>query len=97
MRFLYVLRATRLGMLTEGPTDEEARVVARHAEHLQRLAHEGTVHHFGRTAVDDERTLGLVVFEAEDEAAARALADADPAVAAGVMCAEVFPYRQAYP
>ena len=97
MRFLYMLRATRLAMLTDGPTPEEEAVVARHFQHLQRLAEDGTVLHVGRTANDDEHTMGLVIFEAPDEDAASAIAAADPAVAAGVMTAAVFPYRQVFP
>jgi len=97
MRFLYVLRATRLAMLTEGSTPEEEAVVDRHFQHLQRLARDGTVLHVGRTATNDEDTMGLVVFEAPDEPAARAIAEADPAVVAGVMTATVFPYRQVFP
>jgi uncharacterized protein YciI len=37
--------------------------------------------------------MGIAVFEAADEAAARAIMAADPAVSEGVMTAEVFPFR----
>jgi uncharacterized protein len=38
---------------------------------------------------------GIIVFEAQDEVAARAFVDADPAVSAGVMGAEFYPFRVA--
>jgi uncharacterized protein YciI len=36
---------------------------------------------------------GIVIYRAADASAARALADADPAVRDGIMSAEVFPFR----
>ncbi len=97
MRFIYVLSATRLEMLTVGPTPEEQAVVSEHAEHLLRLAEEGTVVHFGRTANNDERTLGIVIFDAADVGSAERILQSDPVIRAGVMRADLFPYRQAYP
>ena len=92
-QFVYVLRATRLGMLTEGPTPEERVVVKGHLEYLEGLAQAGVVLLAGRTQTADEKTFGLVVFQAESDDAARRIADSDPAVARGVMRAEVYPYR----
>jgi len=92
-QFVYVLRATRLGMLTEGPTPEERVVVKGHLEYLEGLAQAGVVLLAGRTQTADEKTFGLVVFQSESDDAARRIADGDPAVARGVMRAEVYPYR----
>jgi uncharacterized protein len=94
-QFIDVLRPTRLGMLTEGPTKDEASVVTRHVEYLQGLAEAGVVLLAGRTQTADERTFGLVVFRAESEEAARRIVDGDPAVAHRVMRAELYPYRVA--
>src|SRR5262249_29471981 len=92
-QFIYVVRPTRLQMLTEGPTPEEGAVGKRHLEYLEGLAKRGVVLMAGRTQTADDKTFGLVVFRAESEDAARRIADADPAVAHGVMRAEVYPYR----
>ncbi len=97
MRFLYVLRPTRLEMLTVGPSAEEQMIITRHAEHLHRLADEGAVHHFGRTMNNDEKTIGLVVFDAADLQAAEEVMHSDPAVEGKVMRAELFPYHQLHP
>jgi uncharacterized protein len=94
-QFLYTVRPTRLQMLTEGPTTDEASAVKRHLEYLQGLAEAGVVLLAGRTQTADERTFGLVVFRAESEEAARRIVDGDPAVAHGVMKAELYPYRVA--
>jgi len=95
MNYLIVLRPARVGMLTEGPTAEEAAIVARHFEYLQAQARAGRVRIAGRTTEDDERTLGLVLLAAASEEEARAFMLADPAVAQGVMRAELHPFRLA--
>ena len=48
-----------------------------------------------RTAEPLDRTFGLAIFEASDEAAARRFMEADPAMAEGVMTATLHPYRVA--
>ncbi len=97
MRFIYLLTPTRLEMLTDGPTPEEQAVVGEHLQHLHRLAGEGAVLHFGRTTNNDERTVGIVVFEAADMEAAERAVQSDPAVRGNVMRAELLPYHQVYP
>src|SRR5262249_62130869 len=92
-QFVYVLRAARLGMLTEGPTPEERAVVKGHLEYLERLAQAGVVLLAGRTQTADEKTFGLVVFPAEAQDAARRVADPGPAVAHGVLRAGGDPYQ----
>lgn len=94
LQFLYRLEPVRLGMLVE-PTPEEGEVVGKHFAYLERLTAEGTVFLAGRTLHTDETSFGLVVFRAPDEEAARGIMEADPAVRAGIMRAELFPYRVA--
>ncbi len=94
-QFLYRTQPTRVGMLTEGPTEREAKIVSEHFEHLRSLVARGTVLMAGRTLNSDERTFGIVVFVAESEAQAAELVRDDPAVKHGVMRAELFPYRVA--
>ena len=95
MNYLIVLRPVRAGMLTEGPTEQEAAIVARHFAYLQEHARAGRVRLAGRTTEDDERTIGLVLLAAASDAEARSIMDADPAVAEGVMRAELHPFRVA--
>lgn len=47
----------------------------------------------GRTLEENERTFGIVVFEAPSEKEAREFMDSDPTVVAGVMTCELHPYR----
>ena len=91
--FVYLLKATRLEMLTEGGTPHENEIVDTHFAYLQDLTERGIMILVGRTLNADERTLGIAVFRAESEDAARGIMENDPAVAGGVMHAELFPFR----
>jgi uncharacterized protein YciI len=92
-QFIYVVRPTRLEMLTAGPTPEEDAIVGAHFEYLEELAEKGTVLLVGRTQNNDGSTFGLCIFEAGSEEEAREIMNRDPAVDRGVMSAELFPYR----
>jgi len=90
-----VLKVTRLEMLTEGPTPEEDEIVGKHFAYLKDLTEKGIMILMGRTQNNDESTFGIAIFEAEDEGAARAIMENDPAVVGEVMRATLYPYRVA--
>ena len=92
-QFLYFLKPARVGMVTEGPTPEEAETVSRHFAYLSDLTDKGVMILVGRTQNKDESTIGIAIFEAEDELAARKIMENDPAVAGGVMQATLYPYK----
>ena len=91
--YLYKIQPTRLEMLTQGPTPEEAAIVAQHLAYLQRSAEQGVVVLAGRTQTADERAFGIVILRAASEEAARNVMNNDPAVQKGIMRAELYPYR----
>lgn len=93
--FLYRLHPTRPAMLTDGLTPAEREAVAAHLAHLQRLAAAGVVLLFGRTQTTDAATFGIVIFRADSADEARRIMEEDPAVRAGVMRADLFPFRVA--
>ena len=80
-------------------TKDDNATVGAHFVRLQRMTEEGKVVFFGRTQdttadgklVPD--TLGLIVLEAPDRAAAEAVLQGDPAVKAGIMRGKVFSYK----
>jgi uncharacterized protein YciI len=95
MQFLYRITPTRLGMVTEGPTDVEEAILTRHFNYLKSLTDQGTVLLFGRTQNSDETTFGIAIFRAESENEARSIMLNDPAVKGGLMRAELYPYKVA--
>lgn len=80
-------------MLTDGGTPEEQAAMGAHFERLRALTDDGVVVLAGPTLVTDERNYGVIVFRADDEDAAREFVEGDPAVAAGVMDAELLPFN----
>jgi uncharacterized protein YciI len=91
--FLYKLQLVRGDMLRAGPTDSEQVVVAEHFAYLQDLARQGVIILVGRTLNTDENAMGLAVFRAVSEDAARRIMNDDPAVKKGVMTATLYPFR----
>jgi uncharacterized protein YciI len=91
--YLYTIRPTRAAMLVEGPRPEEAAVVSDHFDYLSALVDQAVVVLAGRTLTTDERSFGIVIFRAESDDDARSIMENDPAVKAGVMRAELYPYR----
>jgi uncharacterized protein YciI len=91
--FLYKLQLVRGDMLRTGPTPQEQAVVAEHFAYLQDLTAKGVVIFVGRTLTTDENTMGLAVFRAESEEAARQIMNGDPAVKNGVMTATLYPFK----
>lgn len=75
------------------PADNAA--VAAHFQRLQQATKTGQVLLAGRTLEPGDRGLGLVIFEAEGEAEAKAFMAADPCVQQGVFTAELRPYYAA--
>jgi uncharacterized protein YciI len=80
--FIYRIQPTRLAMLTGGPTPEEQAVVAAHRAYLDRQA-----------AAADAAAFGIVILRADCADTARRVMTEDPAVRAGVMRGELFPFR----
>lgn len=93
--FLYVLRLAPNLHQDSGWTDRERGLVGAHFQYLKAATEAGQVLLAGRTNEPLDKTFGLVIFEADDEAAARRFMESDPAVKAGVMLATLHPYAVA--
>ncbi len=93
--FIYLLRLVPRLHHDDAWTDADRAIIGRHFAHLQSAAAAGQVILAGRTVREGDQTFGLVVFTSADESAARAFLLTDPAVAEGVMTAELHPFRVA--
>jgi uncharacterized protein YciI len=84
--WIYFLHPPR-PRFAETMTAEEGAVFAEHFAHLQRLLADGVLVLAGPTL--GETNTGIAIFEAPDEAAARAIMDSDPAIASGTVRGEL--------
>ena len=91
-QYLYLLRVAPALHDQAKWTQADNDAVSRHFVRLADAAKAGKVIFAGKTTEPLDTTFGLVVFEAESEAAARQFMESDPAVVAGVMSATLHPY-----
>ena len=93
--YLYVLRLAPRLYDQKAWSEADNAAVGRHFARLKQAMEAGQVILAGRTNEPLDKTFGLVIFEADDEAAARAFMEADPAVVSGQMTATLHPYALA--
>ena len=95
--FIYVLRLVpRLYDDTKW-TKEDNAVLDRHFIRFQEAVKSGQLILAGRTKEAGDKTFGIAIFRASDEAAARKFMESDPAVVAKLMTAELHPFFVALP
>ena len=80
-------------MLRDGLTDRENEIIESHFAYLSDLKEKGVVKLAGRTTNTDATSFGVMIFEAEDEDAAREIMANDPAIKGSVLAAQLFPFR----
>lgn len=79
-------------MLLGDMTDAERMLIGEHFAYWKDLTETGVALLVGRTQTTDSNTLGLAVFKAATEDAAKAIAENDPAVKGGVFVQRLDPY-----
>lgn len=94
-QFIYVLRLAPRLHSDSAWTKEDEMVIARHLTRFRHASDKGELILAGRTREPGDKTFGIAIFEAADEAAARAFMESDPAVVAGLMTAELHPFAVA--
>ena len=94
-QFIYVLRLVPRLYSDANWTKEDETVLERHFARFQEATKSGQLILAGRTKEPGDKTFGVSIFEAPDETAARAFMQADPAVAGGLMTAELHPFAVA--
>jgi uncharacterized protein YciI len=94
-QFIYVLRLVPRLYDDKNWTKEDKAVLERHFARFQEAIKSRQLILAGRTKEQGDKTFGIAIFEAPDEAAARAFMQADPAVESGLMTAELHPFAVA--
>jgi uncharacterized protein YciI len=95
MAFLYRLQPPQASFVQD-MNEAEAKVMERHIAYWQDLLGQGTALAFD-PVLHPEEPWGLGLLNLEDETAARAIGDADPAVASGVCTYDVVPMELVQP
>jgi len=94
-QFIYVLKLIPTLLNESNWTEKHEEIVSIHFRVLQELHRDGKLILAGRTLNMDEKTFGIVILEVRSEEEAQSIMKNDPAVAEGIMTAELFPYRVA--
>jgi len=92
-QWIYFLHAPRDNFAATMTADEQA-VFGAHFQHLQKLLDDGALIVAGPTL--GATNTGICIFEADDEAAATAIMNADPVVAGGIAAGELRGFNAAY-
>jgi uncharacterized protein len=93
--FIYVLRLVPRLYGEANWTGQDKDALHRHFVRFQDAIKSGQLILAGRTSEPGEKTFGIAIFQAKDEATARKFMEEDPAVAGGLMTAELHPFSVA--
>ena len=93
--FIYVLRLVPRLYDDKKWTKEDNAALDRHFIRFQEAIKSGQLILAGRTKEPGDKTFGIAIFRASDEAAARKFMESDPAVVAKLMTAELHPFSVA--
>jgi uncharacterized protein YciI len=91
-QFIYVLHLVPRLYDDKNWTQDDKVALDRHFNRFKHAIEAGELILAGRTREPGDKTFGIAIFVAADEAAARKFMEADPAVVAGVMTAELHPF-----
>ena len=94
-QFIYVLRLVPRLYADSAWTKEDNAALERHFARFQEATKSGQLVLAGRTSEQGDKTFGIAIFEAPDEDAAGKIMQEDPAVAGGLMTAELRPFAVA--
>jgi uncharacterized protein YciI len=94
-QFIYVLHLVPRLHADANWTAQDKDVLHRHFVRFQDAIKTGQLILAGRTSEPGDKTFGIAIFQAKDEAAARKFMEEDPAVAGGLMTAELHPFSVA--
>ena len=94
-QFIYVLRLVPRLYADANWTAQDKDALQRHFVRFQDAIKAGQLILAGRTSEPGDQTFGIAIFHAKDEAVARKFMEEDPAVAGGLMTAELHPFSVA--
>lgn len=95
MEFLYHIQLSERYRQQENWDNAANATIGAHFKFLSDLHAQGIVKFVGKTdlGIEHPDNIGLAIFEAVDESAARELMQQDPAVQSGLMHMKILPFR----
>jgi uncharacterized protein len=94
-QFIYILHLVPRLYDDKAWTVDDKAAIGRHFNRFKEAIKSGQLILAGRTNEPGDKTFGIAIFQADDEAAARKFMEEDPAVTAGLMTAELHPFALA--
>jgi len=94
-QFIYVLHLVPRLQDDKNWTKEDKAALDRHFSRFKEAIQSGQLILAGRSQEAGDKTFGIAIFVAADEATARKFMEEDPAVIAGLMTAELHPFAVA--
>jgi uncharacterized protein YciI len=94
-QFIYVLRLVPRLYADANWTAQDKDALQRHFVRFQDAIKAGQLILAGRTSEPGDKTFGIAIFQAKDEATARKFMEEDPAVAGGLMTAALHSFSVA--
>ena len=92
-QFIYILHLVPRLYDDKNWKQEDKAALERHSNRSRDAARSGQLILAGSTREVSKIKFGVVIFEASDEDAARTFMETDPAVVAGIMTAELHPFK----
>lgn len=91
-QYAYTVEASRLAMLNN-PTDEERQILSQHNAYVEQLMNTGVGIFAGSVSEKNSQHFGMVIFQVDDDTAAKSIVQNDPAVKARIMRGCLYPFR----
>ncbi|MBK8658115.1 MAG: hypothetical protein IPN22_04385 [Bacteroidetes bacterium] len=99
MQFIQLLRLNEYYKKDDNWTEESNDIIESHLYYLKMLYEQGEIFYVGKTdlSVSDIHNTGVLILNSESLESATALANGDPAVQAGLMNFQIFPFHTVLP
>ena len=95
MEFIYFLKLIKRLEKVENWTEQDEKIVGEHFNQLLKLKENGSLLLAGKTSGNDEDTLGVVIFKADNMEEASKIMQNDPAIKKGIMTGKLQEYNVA--
>jgi uncharacterized protein YciI len=94
-QYIYVIKLIPRLLIADNWTEIEESIVNEHFTYLKEILSQKKLILAGKTDGSNEKTFGIVIFEADSLKETHEIMNNDPVIIKGIMIGELFPYRVA--